>query len=330
MTESFFTGPFAPMCELFVSQKRAAGLAYRQQSILLRMFDDFCKDYTVRDYEITEEIAVAWAARRPNEREVTRHNRIAEMQRFSLFLSGQGHKSYLFPALPKAPGNHQPYIFSEDEIRRLFTHLDGLEPTNSSPYRHLAYPCLMRILYGCGTRVTETLDLQKRDVDLEKGILYIRHGKNDAERIVPMSRSVTECCRNYASAVHASTDGEIPFFFTKEKDAYSRHTIGKAFRGFLWDVGIPYRGKDAGPRLHDVRHTFVCHCIKRWAEAGIPIYSRLPALSKYLGHSSVSATQWYLHLSADIYPHIRNVCEQAMGGMYEKSLAAFTKEDEDE
>ncbi len=67
MTESFFTGPLAPMCELFVSQKRAAGLAYRQQSILLRMFDDFCKDYAVRDYDITEEIAVAWAARRANE-----------------------------------------------------------------------------------------------------------------------------------------------------------------------------------------------------------------------------------------------------------------------
>lgn len=41
----FFTGPFAPICESYVAQKRASGLDYNQQAKLLRMFDNFCKGY---------------------------------------------------------------------------------------------------------------------------------------------------------------------------------------------------------------------------------------------------------------------------------------------
>ena len=114
-------------------------------------------------------------------------------------------------------------------------------------------------------------------------------------------------------------------FRNKEK-RYTKSAIEKAFRGFLWDVGIPYRGTSLGPRVHDVRHTFVCHNIQGWAEAGIPISNRLPVLSKYLGHTSISATQWYLRLAAEAYPHIRQVCEAELGGMYADILKFLPEE----
>ena len=59
MKTSYFTGPFAPMCESFVAQKRASGIAYEQQAMLLKMFDNFCKGYDVHDFTITKEIATA-------------------------------------------------------------------------------------------------------------------------------------------------------------------------------------------------------------------------------------------------------------------------------
>ena len=55
-------------------------------------------------------------------------------------------------------------------------------------------PLLFRMLYGCGLRISEALALLKSDVDLKDGVLHIRHGKNDRERIVPMSVSLTEEC----------------------------------------------------------------------------------------------------------------------------------------
>ena len=100
--------------------------------------------------------------------------------------------SYLLPALPKCGEQHVPYIFSVEELRRIFEWLDTLIPTNLSPNRHLTMPLLFRMLYGCGLRISEALALLKSDVDLKDGVLHIRHGKNDRERNVPMSVSLTE------------------------------------------------------------------------------------------------------------------------------------------
>ncbi|MDR1703867.1 MAG: tyrosine-type recombinase/integrase [Clostridiales bacterium] len=326
MSNVYFNGPFAPLCELFVTQKRAAGLGYEQQSMLLRMFDNFCKGYDIQNYTITEDIALDWCKLRPNEKEIFRHSRAAEMQRFSVFLTKQGYPSYLLPGLPKKGELHTPYIFTHDEIKRIFERLDKLEPTNASPIRHKAMPLLIRVLYGCGLRISEALSLVKNDVDVHKGVFHIRHGKNDNERLVPMSASLLESCAQYVAAVHSDTPDDMPFFYTKERTAYTKSAISKQFKGFLWDVGIPYRGKDRGPRVHDLRHTFVCHNLQRWAEAGVPIQNTLPILSKYLGHTSISATQWYLRLTPEIYPHLREICERELGGMY-ANIPNFSRED---
>lgn len=54
-----FTGPFAPMCEQFVAERREAGRDYSQQEKILRMFDNFSKDYAVEPFVISEELAQA-------------------------------------------------------------------------------------------------------------------------------------------------------------------------------------------------------------------------------------------------------------------------------
>ena len=312
----FFTGPFAPICESYVAQKRASGLDYSQQAKLLRLFDNFCKNYEIQSYTITKEIALTWCKKRPNEADATRYSRVSEMQRFAQYLCKQGYPSYLLPALPKCGEQHVPYIFSTDELHLIFERLDSLSPTNLSPNRHLTMPLLFRALYGCGLRISEALALLKNDVDLKDGILHIRHGKNDRERIVPMSATLTEECRKYAQAVHKNTVESTPFFYAKGGTPYTKSTIGKFFRGILWDVGIPYKGKQLGPRVHDLRHTFCCHNIQKWAEAGLPIYSNLLILSRYVGHTSISSTQYYLRLTAQSFPHIMDICEKNLGGMY--------------
>lgn len=312
----FFTGPFAPMCESYVTQKRASGSDYSQQAMLLRMFDNFCKGYEIQDYAITKEIALTWCKQRPNEADATRYSRVSEMQRFAQYLCRQGYPSYLLSALPKYGEQHVPYIFSTDELHRIFERLDTFVPTNLSPNRHLTMPLLFRMLYGCGLRISEALTLMKSDVNLEDGVLHIQHGKNDRERIVPMSATLTEECRKYARAVLKNTSNLMPFFYAKGGTPYSKSTIGKFFRTVLWDVNIPYRGKQLGPRAHDLRHTFCCHNIQKWAESGLPIYSNLLILSRYVGHTSISSTQYYLRLTAQAFPHIMDICEKNLGGMY--------------
>lgn len=328
MEKPFFTGPFTPMCELFVSQKRAIGLVYNTQAKRLRQFDNFCKCYDISNFEITEEIATAYCVRLPNENDNSRRDRVYIMRTFAEFLVSQGYPSYILPETPKRVAAHMPYIFTKDEIGRLFERIDLLEPTNFTT-GHLMFPLLFRVLYGCGLRISETLSLLKQDVDVDAGILHINHGKNDRERIVPMSDSLLAKCLIFLTEVHSDTPDDMPLFYTKNRTAFSRHAIGRALRNYLWDVGIPYQGKDVGPRIHDIRHTFICHNIQHWAETGIPIHSKLPILSKYVGHATTGATQWYLRLTAEVYPHIRDICERELAGMY-GNIEGFTPEGDDE
>ena len=329
MTEqSYFTGPFAPMCELFVKQRRIAGSLYEARAIVLRQFDNFCKDFEVKNYAITEEIILAYSVRRPNEADNTRRERLSTVQSFAGFLVGQGYPSYLSMEIPKRTSQHIPYIFTKEELKRFFGRVDNITPVKTTN-ADLMFPLLFRTLYCCGLRVSEANSLLKRDVDIEDGVLRVRHGKNNRERIVPMSDSLLAEYRKFISEMHSETTGDMPFFYTRNQTKYSEHTISTRFRHFLWDIDIPYRGRLLGPRLHDLRYTFICHNIQRWAEQGIPIHTKLPALSKYVGHATVTSTQWYLKLTAEAFPHIREICERELAGLY-TAILAFEEDERDE
>lgn len=80
--------------------------------------------------------------------------------------------------------------------------------------------------------------------------------------------------------------------------------IYRNFRRFLWRSGISHGGRGKGPRVHDLRHTHACHCLKKWVQQGKDIAAYLPVLKAYMGHDSFEETAYYLRLTADIFPDI--------------------------
>ena len=80
--------------------------------------------------------------------------------------------------------------------------------------------------------------------------------------------------------------------------------IYKNFRKFLWRAGISHGGRGFVPRVHDFRHTFAVHCLKKWSVEGKDLMVYLPILRVYLGHNSFSETACYLRLTADVFPEI--------------------------
>lgn len=320
MQTPFFTGPFAPMCEKFVAQQQAVGKKYETAARRLRQFDDFAKDFNVVNYQITDDLFKAYCQKRPSENDNSRRDRIYIVWTFAEYLSSQGFIcSCIPPDKPKSVAPHTPYIFTMHELKSLFDYLDGLGENNLST-SNIMFPILFRILYGCGLRKSEVLNLKKEDVDVANGIIHVNRGKNDRERIVVMSVSLQKRCAGFLEKYHSNTPEGTPFLYTKSMGQLSESTVNRGFRSALWDIGIPYYGKDKGPRVHDLRHTFICHNIQKWAESGVPIHSKLPVLSKYVGHSHVKATHWYIRLTAETYPHIRQICEEALSGIYSDIL----------
>ena len=80
-------------------------------------------------------------------------------------------------------------------------------------------------------------------------------------------------------------------------------------------------GKGQGPRAHDLRHSFCVYSLRNFYLAGIDLYCTLPVLSVYVGHKSIAATQYYLRLTADMYPDICIRLEKKLG-----QIIPFAKE----
>jgi len=299
-----FTGPFAPMCEAFVKQRRALGASYNGQIWVLRRFDNLAKNFDIQDFTITRELAGAWMEKSPNESGSYHSVRLYTIWHFADFLVQQGCDSYWRRFKLRKNSTHVPYVFTKDELRQIFAALDKMEHSPCSPQKHIMFPVLYRMLYGCGLRISDALHLTLGDVNLGNQMLHIQSGKNDKERLVPMSNSLTCYCSRLIKELHSDHDKSHMLFFNRDGKPYGVSNIQKHFRTLLWDVGIPYCGRDLGPRLHDLRHTFVCHRLNDWAKSGFDLMTGLPVLSKYLGHENIAGTQWYLKLTAEAYPDI--------------------------
>jgi integrase len=311
-----FDGPFAPMCEMYVKQKRALGFKYEGGIWILRAFDNFAKDFDVQNFKLTKELAYEWCQKRPNESKNYHNGRIYEMRKFAEFLVKQGYESYMPRLKLQKDSHHTPYIFTLDEMSRLFNQLDQMTPTPCSPYKHLSFPLLYRMLYGCGLRISEALNLTLRDIDTQSGMIRIDNGKNNKERLVPMGSSLLKRCERYIFEVHQGHGKTHNLIFSRDGKPYSVSNIDKHFRDLMWDADIPYCGRALGPRVHDIRHTFVCHRLNKWVREDADLMTMLPVLSRFLGHENVSGTQWYLRLTAEAYPDITSKMNELTGYVF--------------
>jgi integrase len=189
---------------------------------------------------------------------------------------------------------------------------DALGVKPRFPRRHLILPEIFRVLYGCGLRVSEAIGLRVGAVDLRAGVLTIRQGKFRKDRLVPLAPSLTQRLRRYADAL-GGQPADAVFFPSRGARPYHRVTVYHAFRQLLWRCRIAHGGRGHGPRLHDLRHTFAVHRLAQWYRAGADLNALLPVLATYLGHQSVTQTQVYLRLTADLFPDLAARSEAAFG-----------------
>jgi integrase len=160
------------------------------------------------------------------------------------------------------------------------------------------------MLYTCGLRVSEARLLKVSEVDLSTGILTINQSKKDKKRLAPVSDSLLKKLHDFTDKVHQSSRPDDYYFPALKGKAITIGNVYKNFRKFLWRAGISHAGRGHGPRIHDFRHTYAVHCLKRWVEQGKDLLAYIPILKTYLGHDSFKETAYYLRLTADVFPDI--------------------------
>ena len=316
MNEFNYQSPLQTFIEGMIREKRSLGYKYDSSPRILYKFDQFCLKYGCADAVITKQLTHAWIQKTPNESLATLHNRASVVRQLALYMTRLGDQAYVLPknALPKAP-EYAPYIFSDKEIAALFQQVDACQYCAEVPLRHRIMPLLFRLLYGCGLRISEALNLRLQDVDLHTGILTVIDGKFNKDRLVPMSPENTQRCCDYVKEAHLFSDSSDYFFPAPGGQAVTKGNVYKNFRRFLWQARISHGGWGKGPRLHDIRHTFAVHCLRQWVFQGKDLAAYLPMLKAYLGHDSFRDTSRYLRLTAELYPDITAKMEHAFGNV---------------
>lgn len=300
-----YRGIYASYLMQYINFKRSLGYKFRAEYIYL-LFDRFTINEQVVDVGLTKELADKWGQMRPNETSQTRYHRVGLVCQFSVFLKGLGITSYI-PKLPKKQCTFTPYIFSEAEIKLFFASCDRIQ-TGCRQFDTCIsiVPALFRLLYGTGIRLCEALSLRNKDINLEDDYLIVKTGKNGKDRIIPLSESLSNVCKEYKEYRnrHLESSDNDCFFLTHIGKPCPRKTAYNWFRRILLDAGISHGGRGHGPRIHDLRHTFSVHSFATTAKAGLDLYYSLPILSTYLGHQSLEATEKYVRLTSGMYPDL--------------------------
>ncbi len=311
-----YVGSLAEQISEFIRHKRMLGFKYATEARYLFVLSKLSLAYDLSTEKLPEALVSDWIARKPNETEKTRDNRIVLLRQFALYLAERGYRVNIPKVVTgtKTRSSFTPYIYTHEEIATIFKNSDRLNLRyHATSNTQITFPVIIRMLYGCGLRISEALNLRVKDVDLDRGILTLRETKGGQERLIPMSDSLHAICKDYSSKMHQFSGQEEYFFAHKDGSPFNASTVYKRFRRVLWASGISHGGKDHGPRLHDVRHAFSVHSLKMQADKGIDLYCALPVLSTYLGHKSVKATDGYVRLTEEMYPELIKKMSAASG-----------------
>jgi integrase/recombinase XerD len=298
-----------------VTEKRAVGFKYVTEERVLTRFSAFCRTEFGGLDAPTQASVEAWiaAAGRRGVAPATVQSLVAPVRELARWLGRQGIPAYVLPGgtLPK-PARYVPHIYTDSELAALFSQTDHCHYNSQVPLRHLVMPVLFRTIYACGLRASEARLLRTDDVDLDAGVLRIRDAKGGKDRQVPVSEPLQVRLADYHARVSGRRGGDW-FFPGRAGQPLTLGNLEKNFRRFLWQARISHGGRGHGPRVHDLRHTFVVNNLRSWFAAGQDVAALLPVLQTYLGHSSIADTAYYLRLTAESYPDIIARIQHVLG-----------------
>ena len=218
-----------------------------------------------------------------SKRSVTRH--LSSLRSFYHFLMRESvveHNPFKQVQLPKAE-KAIPEFFYEEELEPLFTISDIHTPLGQRNQ------VIIELLYAAGLRVTELIQIKKEDIDFQLETLYVL-GKGNKERYVPFGRKAAEALKTYLEGGREELMKKVEehqFLLVNQNGRPItargvRHILNKMMEDAAMTQNI---------YPHKLRHSFATHLLNNGAD--------LRSVQELLGHSKLSSTQIYTHVTKD-------------------------------
>jgi integrase/recombinase XerC len=185
---------------------------------------------------------------------------------------------------------HLPAVLQQDELRRLIE----ADPEGLKPAR-LRDRAIMETLYSSGLRVSELCGLDWRDIDEEIGMVMVRRGKGNKDRLVPIGEPALAALAHWRRAMPVAWEPEGPVLTNLRGGRLTTRSVELIVAQRLQRSGL---GNSITP--HGLRHCFATHMLNNGAD--------LRSIQEMLGHATLATTQRYTHLNVN---HLKEAYRRA-------------------
>ena len=183
--------------------------------------------------------------------------------------------------IPSAGKRRIADVLTVDEMMAL---LNSPDVTSDLGIRDRA---ILETLFSTAIRASELLNLEPSDVVAERGLVHVRHGKGDKDRLVPIGTSTLDWINKYRLDIRSKLcldHSDHKLFLARTGTPLSRETLARIVRDSMQAAGIDKRGA-----CHLLRHTAATLMLENGAD--------LRSLQTYLGHARLDTTQIYTHMT---------------------------------
>jgi len=167
--------------------------------------------------------------------------------------------------------NHLPSVLSRIEVASLLANCPDLKSKT-----------IFHMIYSCGLRISEAINLRLSDVDFERKTIFVRRGKSKKDRYTVLGDRMIQLLREYYSLY--SPEDRLFFSRTKERPI-STDAIQRKFRQLVAKTELPKK-----VHVHTLRHCFATHLLENG--------TNIVYIMRLLGHSSIQTTMIYLHVQS--------------------------------
>src|SRR5215472_200200 len=237
----------------YVALRRALGFKLAKAEVGLLDFVSFLERQG--SSHITTARALQWATQPSHVQPFVWAQRLSYVRGFARHWSATDPRTEIPPwgLLPYRPKRARPYLYSDEEIRRL------LQAAKSLPSRHplkpWTYYCLLGTLVVTGLRLGEVLNLRAGDIDWSEGVLTLRGTKFGKSRLVPLHPSTGKVLAAYAKRRDrlVAARAEAHLFVNQNGNRLDKGDVHRTFYTLSRQVGLRAPSASHGPRLHDFR-----------------------------------------------------------------------------
>ncbi len=283
-----------------------------------KSLDAYLADAGVKEKALTEPLISGWIHTITGKSR-TKSAKVCQIRMFVRYLTALEIPAFE-PDYVRVSSDYVPYTFTDEEFDALITAADNLNRIVNTETL-LIFPVLLRILYGCGLRVGEAIALRWEDVDLTNGIVIIKKAKNNKQRIVPMSGSLSEILKQYRDRKFKRPFHGKLLFESSKRDGEAYQV--SAFRGWFLLVleqanisnhrSVPF---ERGITPHLLRHYFTFKSFLKAEAEGRSLEQTAPYLSAFLGHESLCETERYITKDYTLYEKSHRRMNESIGDLF--------------